>query len=85
MKETKVTDEQITFPLRLAETERKDEEVCRKIWHAKTYYYNWKKMYGELEVREFSHVKQFDEEAYGIIEPSWKNASGEDLQQPSRD
>ena len=48
MKTTKVTEEQIAFALRQAETGTKVAEVCHKMGISDAMFYNWKKKYGGL-------------------------------------
>ena len=62
MKKTRFTEEQIAFALRQAETGTRISEVCRKMGIADATFYNWKKKYGGLGIREVRRLKQLEEE-----------------------
>lgn len=62
MKTSKVTDEQIAFALKQAETGTKVAEVCRKMGISDATFYIWKKKYGGLGPSELRRLKQLEEE-----------------------
>ena len=62
MKKSKVTEEQIAFALRQAESGTTVGEVCRKMGISEATFYNWKKKYGGLGVSELRRLKQLEEE-----------------------
>ncbi len=61
MKKSKLTEEQIAFALRQAESGTTVAEVCRKMGISKATFYNWKKKYGGLGVSELRRLKQLEE------------------------
>lgn len=62
MKKSRLTEEQIAFALRQAESGTVVAEVCRKMGVSEATFYNWKKKYGGLGVTELRRLKQLEEE-----------------------
>ena len=62
MKESKFTEEQITFALRQVEGGTAVGEACRKVGTSEATFYNWKKKYGGLGVTELRRLRQLEEE-----------------------
>ena len=62
MKKSKLTEEQIAFALRMAETGTRVTEVCRKLGISEQTFYRWKQKYGGLGVSELRRLKQLEEE-----------------------
>jgi putative transposase len=66
MKKTKFTEAQIVFALKQAEAGTRVDEVCRKMGISEATFYNWKKKYGGLGVRELHRLRQLEEENYKL-------------------
>jgi len=62
MKQTRYTEEQITFALRLAEAGTPVVEVIRKLGISEQTFYRWKKKYAGMGVGEVRRLKQMEEE-----------------------
>lgn len=62
MKKSKLTDQQIAFALKQAETGTPVEEVCRKLGVSQQTFYRWKKKFAGLGVEELRRLKQLEEE-----------------------
>ena len=62
MKKSKLTESQIAFAIKQAETGTRVEEVCRKMGISEATFYNWKKKYGGLGVTELRRLRQLEEE-----------------------
>jgi len=62
MKQTRYTEEQITFALRLAEAGTPVVEVIRKLGISEQTFYRWKKKYAGMGVGEVRRLKQLEEE-----------------------
>jgi putative transposase len=62
MKKSKLTEEQIAFALRQAESGTRVAEVCRKMGIAEQTCFRWKKKYGGLGVSELRRLRQLEEE-----------------------
>jgi putative transposase len=57
VKKSRFTEEQIVFTLKLAETGRRIDEICRKIGISDATFYKWRQKYGGLGPSELSKVK----------------------------
>ena len=64
MNKNKFTDEEMAFALRQAEAGTKVNEICRKMGISEDTFYNRKKKYGSLSVREMRRLKQLVEESH---------------------
>lgn len=62
MKKSHITEEQIAYALRQAETGTAVIEVCRAMGVSEQTYYRWKKQYGGLGVQEIRRLKLLEEE-----------------------
>jgi putative transposase len=62
MKKSKLTEEQIAFALRQAESGTRVAEACRKMGIAEQTFFRWKKKYGGLGVSELRRLRQLEEE-----------------------
>ena len=62
MKKSRVTEEQIAFALRLAESGTPVADVCRQIGISDATFYTWKKKYAELGVSELRKLKMLEDE-----------------------
>ena len=62
MKQTRFTEEQIAFALRLAEAGTPTVEVTRKLGISEQTFYRWKKKYAGMGVGEVRRLKQLEEE-----------------------
>jgi len=66
MKQSKLTEQQIAFALKQAETGTKVAEVCRKRGITEQTFYRWKKKYGGLGSDELRRLRQLEEENYKL-------------------
>jgi len=57
-----ITEEQIAFALRRAETGTRVPEACRKMGISEQTFYRWKKKYGGLVVSELRRLRQLEKE-----------------------
>ncbi len=62
MKESRFTEEQIAYALRLAESGTPVVDVCRQIGVSEATYYIWKKKYADLGVAELRRLKVLEDE-----------------------
>jgi putative transposase len=62
MKKSRVTEEQIAFALRLAESGTPVADVCRQIGISDATFYTWKKKYADLGVSELRKLKMLEDE-----------------------
>lgn len=62
MKKSKLTEEQIAFALKQAESGTRIEEVCRKMGISQATFYAWRKKFGGLGVSELRRLRQLEEE-----------------------
>lgn len=62
MKESRVTEEQIAYGLRLVDGGTPAVEVCRQIGISEATYYTWKRKYADLGVSEMRRRKQLEDE-----------------------
>ena len=64
--EDEVTEQQIAFALKQAETGTSVQEVIRKFGISERTFYNWKKKYGGLGPSELRRLKQLEEENFRL-------------------
>ena len=57
-----LTEEQIGFALRQAESGTPVAEICRKLGIAEATFYRWKQRYAGMGVTEIRRLKQLEEE-----------------------
>jgi len=57
-----LTEEQIGFALRQAESGTPVTEICRKLGIAEATFYRWKKRFAGMGVAEIRRLKQLEEE-----------------------
>ena len=62
MKRTRLTDEQIAFALRQADSGVAVKEVCRKMQVSEQTFYRWKKKFVGMGVAEVRRLKQLEQE-----------------------
>jgi len=62
MKRSGVTDEQIRYALRQAESGTPVADVCRQLGVSEASFYVWKKKYGQLGVTELRELRQLRDE-----------------------
>ena len=62
MKKSKVTEQQIVFALKQAETGVPVAEVCRKIGISEATFYAWKKKFSGLGTVELRRLRQLEDE-----------------------
>lgn len=62
MKSKRLTEEQIAFYLRQAESGTAVAEVCRKLQVSEQTFYRWKKKFAGLGVAEVRRMKQLEDE-----------------------
>lgn len=62
MKKSRYTESQIIGVLKEVEAGMKVEEVCRQQGISSATYYNWKSMYGGMEVSDVKRLKELEEE-----------------------
>ena len=62
MKKSRLTEEQITFALRQADSGTPVAEVCRQLGVSEATFYIWKKKYGKLGVTELRQMRQLQDE-----------------------
>ena len=62
MKKTCYTEEQIAFALKQAETDTREEKVCRTMGISEAIFYNRKKKFGGMGVAELRRLRQLEDE-----------------------
>ena len=62
MKKSRVTNEQIAFALKQAESGTPVEEVCRKLGVSQPTFYRWKKKFDGMGVEELRRLKSLEDE-----------------------
>jgi len=62
MKKSKLSEEQIAFALKQADTGTSVDEICRKMGISQATFYQWRKKYGGLGVTELRRLRQLEEE-----------------------
>ena len=62
MNKSRYTEEQVAYPLRLAESGTPVVDVCRQMGIAEATCYLWKKKYGRLGAAEVRELRQVREE-----------------------
>jgi putative transposase len=62
MKKVKFTESQIIKALKSQEAGRDVNELCRELGIHRSTFYNWKKQYGGMEVKELKRLKELEEE-----------------------
>ncbi|GAA5022062.1 transposase [Marivirga lumbricoides] len=62
MKKTKFTESQIIKALKSHEAGRDVNDLCRELGVHRSTFYNWKKQYGGMEVKELKRLKELEEE-----------------------
>ena len=62
MKNSRFTEEQITYALRLADGGATVVDVCRQLGVSEATFYTWKKKYGDLGVSELRKLRQLEDE-----------------------
>ncbi len=62
MKRSRVTEEQIAYALRLAESGTPVVDVCRQLGVSEATFYTWKKKYADFGVSELRKLKQLEDE-----------------------
>jgi len=62
MKRRRLTEEQIAYALRQAESGTTVAEVCRKMQIGEQTFYRWKKKFAGLGVAEVRRLKQLEDE-----------------------
>jgi putative transposase len=62
MKQSRYTEEQVTYALRLAESGTPVADVCRQTGIAEATFYLWKKKFGSFGVPEVRELRQMREE-----------------------
>lgn len=62
MKRKRLSEEQIAFALRQAESRTTIEEICRKLGISESTFYRWKKVYAGMGVAEIRRLKQLEDE-----------------------
>ncbi len=62
MKSSKVSEEQIAYALRQAESGTPVADVCRQIGVSEATFYLWKKKFAHLGVSELRRMRQLEEE-----------------------
>ncbi len=62
MRKSKITESQIVFALRQADTGVTVAEVCRKMGVSEATYYNWKRKYGGLGTSELRRLRELEAE-----------------------
>jgi putative transposase len=62
MKRSKVSEEQVAYALRQAESGTPVGDVCRQLGVSEATFYTWKKKYGHLGVSELRRLRQLEEE-----------------------
>lgn len=62
MKSKRLTEEQIAFYLRQAESGTAVAEVCRKLQVSEQTFYRWKKKFAGLGVAEVRRMKQLEDD-----------------------
>lgn len=62
MKKSKLTEQQIVFALKQAETGVPVAEVCRKIVISEATFFNWKRKFSGLGTAERRRLRQLEEE-----------------------
>ena len=62
MRGTRLTEKQIIYALKLAESGTKVAEVCRKYGISDATFYTWRKKYGGLGVSELRRLKELERE-----------------------
>jgi len=62
MPKKKMSEEQIAFALRQAESGTPVAEICRRLGVSEASFYRWKKVYAGMGVAEIRRLKQLEEE-----------------------
>jgi putative transposase len=62
MKQSRFSEEQIAYALRLAESGTGVVDVCRQIGVSEATYYTWKKKYADLGVTELRRLRMLEDE-----------------------
>jgi len=62
MKQSKCSEEQIVYALRLADSGTPVADVCRQLGVSEATYYTWKKKYADLGVAELRKMKVLEDE-----------------------
>ena len=62
MKRSRLSEEQIAYALRLAESGTAVVDVCRQIGVSEATYYTWKKKFGDLGVTELKRLRVLEDE-----------------------
>ena len=62
MKRSKVSEEQVAYALRQAESGTPVIDVCRQLGVSEATFYIWKKKYAHLGVSEMRRLRQLEEE-----------------------
>ncbi len=61
-KQSKFTEEQITFALRQADAGLPVEDICRKLGVSPATFFRWKQKYGQMGTAELRRLRQLEEE-----------------------
>lgn len=62
MKQSKFSEEQITFALRQAEAGTPVVEICRKLGVTEQSFYRWKRKYAGMGIAELRRLKELEKE-----------------------
>ena len=62
MPKKRMSEEQIAFALRQAESGTPVAEICRRLGVSEASFYRWKKVYAGMGVAEIRRLKQLEEE-----------------------
>ena len=62
MPKKKMSEEQIAFALRQAESGAPVAEICRRLGVSEASFYRWKKVYAGMGVAEIRRLKQLEDE-----------------------
>lgn len=62
MPKKKMSEEQIAFALRQAESGTPVAEICRRLGVSEASFYRWKKVYAGMGVAEIRRLKQLEDE-----------------------
>lgn len=62
MKKTRFTESQIIKALKENEAGRDVNDICRELGIHRATFYNWRKKYGGMEVKELKRLKELEEE-----------------------
>lgn len=62
MKKTRFTESQIIKAIKSNEAGRDVNEICRELGIHRATFYNWKKKYGGMEVKDVKRLKELEDE-----------------------